>query len=126
MNLADDTFKYFERTIYQNSGKLLHTCCEKGKRLIYQRDREEDQSYYEVRIRGNKIMGFVVRYELEGKGVNMFTSLVIPTLCGSDNAEEVADTMVCVRKLILELPIRNKEEFLLRFKELTPNLYWWD
>lgn len=114
--------KYFEKYIVEpNDCKYLDSK-EKRAFYVYFRDRNEDQRYYLIKLKGNYIRAYCHRYvDSTGSGVNAFTSICIPTLVGHD----LSDSLPKLQKtLMFKMHFKEYKEFCVQFINATPNLGW--
>lgn len=114
--------KYLEKKgLYNdNSSKILYTYTSGGKYIASFRDRQPDQSYFLVKVKGSGIYAYRIRYEnQQGRGINTFIELEIPTMIG----EEI-DLPILKNILILKMGLKHYKKFIPEFRQLTPSLNW--
>ena len=87
------------------------------------RDREEDQLYFNIVIRGNWIYGYRYRWVEVGsnQGVNAFMAGLTYGFSGDKMPEYKKDG-----ELVLKHPIGEYTSFIDSFKDFTPTLGWWE
>jgi hypothetical protein len=100
-----------------NSGKALFSKTSSGLYFWDERSRGEDQSYYNVRLRGNFIVVRRTRYLVGGKGSNAFMMSL-----GVDSSEE----LTVERTVILRHPCLDHAGFVKAYKEVSADLGWWE
>lgn len=90
------------------------------KFFYYMRDREIDQSYFLIQVKGNYIRGWRIRFvNSDGNGINLYMELFIPTLVG-----EKQQIPITKKQLICKEPLSKYQEFIIKFINLTPSLEW--
>lgn len=111
-----DVFQWLLNNVAgENSGKYLEERCSRGDYYWYERDREQDQSYYKVRVKGNYITVHRYRWELAGQGINTFVSIITG----------LEKEPVFKRELILRHPISEWRTFKEAYAEAAPMLDVW-
>ena len=114
-------FKYLERhcaDTWRHCGKYLWSRSSK-KYAFCVRDRQQDQSYFEVHIKGSRIVLLQFKYVLDGKGVNTFTHCFIPVMLGGD-----PEMPQVVKRKLIDIPPAKFELFPEMFRQATPTLHW--
>jgi hypothetical protein len=108
-----EIFKYMISCMMsKNSGKLLDHAAAAGHYFWQERSRGADQSYFRVKIQGNRLVATRFRYEkADGAGANMFL--------GCD------EPVTLVTKTVAERPIRQFDEFIADYIDATPELGWY-
>jgi hypothetical protein len=107
-----------------NGCKLLNCQSSRGSYFFWFRDRQQDQSYFLIRIRGNYIKAFCIRYEnAQGHGINTYLGLTVPAIISGEMPEELP---VRKKNLILKMKIKDYKNFVSEFRKITPSLQWWD
>jgi hypothetical protein len=117
-----DHLRFKQKILDANNCKVLDY--KSSIRYFFEfRDRfYEDQSYYLVTIKGNYIRGYRIKYlDENGKGINTFTGLFIPTLISKEAPKKIPTTQ---KELLLKMPFKDYRQFVGIFKQLTPNLEW--
>lgn len=107
------------KAINQHGGKLLDYKNSAGAYWLYERNRDADQRYYMIRIRGNYITVNENQYLLDGEPINTFMSIMIPGICGEEVPEPVT-----VRREIVRLPIKDHAMFKKVYEQAAPSLGW--
>jgi hypothetical protein len=102
-----------------NGGKLLHSMESRGEYFWTERNRRLDVCYYMVRSRGNFLYVNRQRWVRKGadEGVNTFAEAFLGDKGVVYHRED---------KQILKVPYRQYELFMQRYRELTPDLEWFD
>lgn len=116
-----------------NNGKLLEFRPSRG-RVIVQRNRKKERAYYTTRFKGNYIKTWIVQYFRGDKLLDYFTEIAIPTFVSAlgnqgvtqENVIESVKKIEVRKTLLLKTSIRDYKEHLEKFKELTPDLEWYD
>ena len=114
-------FKYLEARCadsWHHSGKYLWSRSSK-KYAFCVRDRQPDQSYFEVHIKGSRIVLYQIKYMLNGKGVNTYISCFIPAVLGG-----MPELPEQVKRKLIDIPPSRFRDFPDLFREATPTLNW--
>jgi hypothetical protein len=105
-----------------NGCKLLNYQSSRGSYFFWFRDRQQDQSYFLIQIKGNHIKAFCIRYENEqGHGINTFLGLTVPAVIDGEVPEKLP---VRKKNLILKMKAKDYKNFVSEFRKITPSLEW--
>jgi len=119
--LRESTFKKIESVVNDNGCKCLDSSKKKSF-WYYFRSRSDSSMYFVVECKGNFIRAYRIRYILKsGKSVNVFIGCQIPAICGGN-----PEIPFLKKEMILKKRFKEFESFLKEFKEITPELSWYD
>lgn len=100
----------------ENSGKLLSDHASRGDYHWIERSRGAEQYYFVVRRRGNHIVVTRRKWVVDDQSVNLF----LGSLLGFEKEP------ILVEDVILRHPIRLWKDFERAYRDVSPELEWWD
>lgn len=124
MNKFADKNKSFIYRLDDNGGKLIRYGTNR-KIFCYHRNRV-DSTYYLTRIKGNWIKSFKIQYLLNGEPQNTYIAFTVGGLIDPQKAKEDANKTKTVKTLIVKSRFNEYEKHLQLFKQLTPDLQWFN
>lgn len=116
--------EFISKITDENGGKLLD--CEWHRKIFCHQRNRVDSTYYLTKTKGNWIKSFRIRHLLNGEPQNLFMSFMVGGLLDPQKAQDNASHTETVKELIVKTKFNEHEKHFQLFKQLTPDLDWFD